>query len=74
MLKTSVSLINYFECLFKYPGNFRLQKNYFYTILDANTLKKEKDKKENHLKILKKSDKMNLTLFNTVESNIVHEK
>ena len=42
--------------------------------MDANTLKKEKDKKENHLKILKKSDKMNLTLFNTVESNIVHEK
>ena len=57
--------------------DFCFWKNYFYTILDANTLKKEGKKKHKnimHLKILKKSDKMNLTLFNTVESNIVSEK
>ena len=39
--------------------------------------KRKKHKKEHlkiHLKALKKSDKMNLTLFNMVESNIVPEK
>ena len=39
--------------------------------------KRKKHKKEHlkkNLKILKKSDKMNLTPFNTVESNIVPEK
>ena len=56
------------ECLFTCLGKkFCLQKNYFCTILDANTLKKGKTNIL-YLKILKKSDKMNLTRFNTLET------
>ena len=48
--------------------DFHLQKN-INTILHANTLEKETHK-YSVFKNTKKSDKMNLTPFNTVESNI----
>ena len=74
MLKMLVSSIDCFECLFNVSvKNICLQKNYFHTILDGNKLKKEKTNIL-YLRILKKSDKMNLIRFNTVESNIVREK
>ena len=43
MLKTSVSLINYFECLFKYPGKkFPLTEELFLHNIGCKYVKKGK--------------------------------
>ena len=75
MLKILVSQINCFEYPFICPGkNFRLQRNYFYTIWDAYTLRKGKKSIFSIKKILKMGDKINLTLSNTTERNIAPQK
>ena len=59
MLTMLVLEINCFECLFTCPGlKFLLTEEFFYTMLDANTFLKNKN---SVLKMLRKSDKMNLT-------------
>ena len=73
MLTMLILWINCFECLFTCPGKrFPLtEKLYLYNIA-CYTLKKKKHK-YSVFKNTKKSDKINLTLFNTVESNIMPE-
>ena len=70
MLTMLISWINCFECLFTCPGKIFPVTAYINTILHANTLLKREKHKYSVFKNTKKSDKMNLTPFNTVESNI----
>ena len=66
-----VSLIDCFECLFTCLGKKSLltEELFLYNIR-YKYVKKWKNKNILHLKILKMSDKMNLTHFNTVESTL----
>ena len=71
------STINCFECLFTCPGKkFPFTEELFlYSNIECKYVKRRKSINILYLKKkLKKSDKMKLTLFNTVESNFVPEK
>ena len=69
MLKMLVSEIDCFECLFTCVGKKSLltEELFLYNIR-CKYVKKRRNINILYLKILKKSDKMNLTRFNTLET------
>ena len=72
MLVSEVDCFEYrITCLGK---KFLLTEELFLYNIGCKYVKKRKNINILYLKMLKKSDKMNLTRFNTVEKNIIPEK